>query len=89
MFKYLWYAVETTSFGTTISVFVSTAACGVILSSFRLASVDGNLDERQTIVAWDLLRRWKVGTCLAGILVRKKARKIPYLLQDLKPSFYY
>lgn len=83
MFKYLWYAVETTSF----SVFVSTAACGVKLSSFRLASVDGNLDERQTVVAWDLLRRWKVGTCLAGILV--KARKIPYLLQDLKPSFYY
>lgn len=72
MFKYLRYVSETTSFGTTVPVFVSTAACGVKLSSFRLASVDGNLDERQTIVAWNLLRRWEVGTCLAGILIGAK-----------------
>lgn len=72
MFKYPRYISETTSFGTTIAVFVSTAACGVKLSRFRLASVDGNLDERQTVVAWDLLRRWEVGTCFAGILGRAK-----------------
>lgn len=50
MFKYLRYISETTSFGTNVAVFVSTAACGVKLSSSRLASVDGNLDERQTTV---------------------------------------
>lgn len=72
MFKYVRYISETTSFGTTVAVFVSTAACSVKLFSFRLAGVDGNLDERQTIVAWDLLRRWEVGTCLAGILGRTK-----------------
>lgn len=72
MFKCLRYISETTSFGTTVGVFVSTAACGGKLSSSRLASVDGNLDERQTIAAWDLLRRWEVGICVAGIQVRAK-----------------
>lgn len=81
MFKYLRYISETTSFGTTVAVFVSTAVYGVKLSSSRLASVDGNLDERQTIVAWNLLRRCQDGNCLdSGILIRAEK---PSLSHDL------
>lgn len=60
VFKYLRYVSETTSSGTTVAVFVSTDACGVKLSSSRLASVDGNLDERQTIVALEEMGGWNL-----------------------------